>query len=89
LFYLATMSVAQTKDIASNYRMFKELKGYGRKGCRPNFRYHPGLRFQLLTATRMKMAVFWNVASSSRLEIDRRFRGAYCLNNQGDCSKHF
>jgi hypothetical protein len=32
----------------------------------------------------MKMAVFWDVAPCSLLDIDRRFRGAYCLHHQGD-----
>jgi hypothetical protein len=33
-----------------------------------------------------KMTVFWDVAPCSFVEIDRRFRGAYCLQHQG--SKH-
>jgi hypothetical protein len=32
--------------------------------------------------TRMKMTVFWNVASCSVIEIDRRFRGASCLHHK-------
>jgi hypothetical protein len=28
------------------------------------------------------MAVFWDVAPCSLAEIDRRFRGAYCLHHQ-------
>jgi hypothetical protein len=40
--------------------------------------------FQVLTATSMMMAVFWNVAPCSLVDIDRRFRGAYRLNHQGD-----
>jgi hypothetical protein len=32
----------------------------------------------------MKVAVFWYVAPYSLAEIDRRFRGAYCLHHQGD-----
>jgi hypothetical protein len=31
-----------------------------------------------------KMTVFWYVAPCSLLEIDRRFRGAYCFHHQGD-----
>jgi hypothetical protein len=31
----------------------------------------------------MKMAVFLDVAPCSLVEIDRRFRGAYCLHHQG------
>jgi hypothetical protein len=33
------------------------------------------VRFQVLTAASMKMAVFWDVAQCSLVEIDRRFRG--------------
>jgi hypothetical protein len=33
-------------------------------------------RFQVLTATNMKMTVLWDVASCSLVDIDRRFRGA-------------
>jgi hypothetical protein len=32
----------------------------------------------------MKMTVFWDVALCSLVEIDRRFRGAYCLHHQDD-----
>jgi hypothetical protein len=31
----------------------------------------------------MKMAVFWDVAPRSLVDIDRRFRGAYCPRHQG------
>jgi hypothetical protein len=31
--------------------------------------------FQVLTATSMKMTVFWDVAQCSLVQIDRRFRG--------------
>jgi hypothetical protein len=30
----------------------------------------------------MKITVFWDVASPSRVDIDRIFRGAYCLLHQ-------
>jgi hypothetical protein len=43
----------------------------------------PVVRFHVLTAASMKMFVFWDVAPCSLVEIDRRFRGAYCLHNQG------
>jgi hypothetical protein len=36
---------------------------------------HP--RFQVLTVASMKIIAFWDVASSSLVEVDRRFRGAY------------
>jgi hypothetical protein len=32
----------------------------------------------------MKFRVFWNVVSCSRVEVDRRFRDAYCHHHQGD-----
>jgi hypothetical protein len=45
---------------------------------------HPWISLDLvevkgLTATRMKLTVFWDVASCSLVAFDRRFRGAYCL----------
>jgi hypothetical protein len=42
------------------------------------------VRFQVLTATSIKMAVFWVVAPCSLVDIDRRFSGAYCLHHEGD-----
>jgi hypothetical protein len=47
--------------------------------CRPNVtRYKKWVlvRFQVLTATSMKVTVFWDVAPRSLIEIDRHFRGA-------------
>jgi hypothetical protein len=35
-------------------------------------------------AASMKMTAFWDVAPCSILELDRRFRCAYCLYHQGD-----
>jgi hypothetical protein len=32
----------------------------------------------------MKMTVVWDVVLCCLVEIDRRFRGAYCLHHQGD-----
>jgi hypothetical protein len=40
------------------------------------------VRFQVLTAAIMK-TIFWNISSCSVTELDRRFRGAYCLHHQG------
>jgi hypothetical protein len=40
------------------------------------------LRFKVLTVMSMKMDVFWEVALYSLVDIDRRFRGAYCLFHQ-------
>jgi hypothetical protein len=48
------------------------------------------LRFQVLTATGMKMTVLGDIAPCSLVEIEWRFRGAYCLHHQGNDggSKH-
>jgi hypothetical protein len=32
----------------------------------------------------MKMRVFCDIASCSHVEVDRRFRGAYCLHHSPD-----
>jgi hypothetical protein len=40
--------------------------------------------FQVLTAASMKMIAFTEIALCSLVEVDRRFRGAYCLHHQGD-----
>jgi hypothetical protein len=37
---------------------------------------------QVLTTTSMKMVIFWDVAACSLVDIDRRFRGAYCLHHR-------
>jgi hypothetical protein len=42
------------------------------------------VRFEVLTAMSMKMAVFWNAAGCGLVSTDRRFRGAYCLHHHGD-----
>jgi hypothetical protein len=42
------------------------------------------MRSEVLTATAMNMAIFWNTATCSLLNIDRRFTKAYCLHMQGD-----
>jgi hypothetical protein len=41
------------------------------------------VRFQVLTAASMKFRGFWDVAPCSHVEVNRRFRGAYCLHHQG------
>jgi hypothetical protein len=38
------------------------------------------LKFQVFTAS----SAFWDTAPCSLVEVDQRFRGAYCLYNQGD-----
>jgi hypothetical protein len=42
------------------------------------------VRFQILMAANMKMTAFWDIVPCSLVEVDRRFRGAYCLHHQGD-----
>jgi hypothetical protein len=32
----------------------------------------------------MKMAVFWDIAPYSLVDIGRHFRGTYCLHHKGD-----
>jgi len=41
------------------------------------------VRFQVLTATRMKKTVLWDIALCSPVEVDRCFRGAYLLPSTG------
>jgi hypothetical protein len=40
------------------------------------------VRFQVLTAASVKLTVLWDMAPSSLIEADRRFRSAYCLHHQ-------
>jgi hypothetical protein len=42
------------------------------------------MRFQAVMAANMKIIVFWDIAPYSLVEVDRRFRGVYCLHHQGD-----
>jgi hypothetical protein len=42
------------------------------------------VRFQVLTASIMKMTAFRVTAPYSLVEVDRRFRGMYCFHHQGD-----
>jgi hypothetical protein len=46
------------------------------------------VRFQVLTAASTKMAVFWDVAPCSLVEVYRLFRGACCLHHQDDRPLH-
>jgi hypothetical protein len=41
------------------------------------------VRFKFLRAASRKMTAFWDVAQLSLVEVDQRFRGAYCLYHQG------
>jgi hypothetical protein len=54
---------------------------YLRKKCR-NKLYN--LICRVLTAASVKMTAVWDIASCSLVEVDRRFRGTYCLHRQGD-----
>jgi hypothetical protein len=42
------------------------------------------IRFQALTAARMKMTLFRYIAACSLVEVYRCFRGAYCLHHRLD-----
>jgi hypothetical protein len=42
------------------------------------------VRFQVLMAARIKMAVFWVVAPRNLTELRRRFRSDCCLHNKGE-----
>jgi hypothetical protein len=42
------------------------------------------VRFQVLIAASMNMAVFWVVAPCSLVEVLRRFRGTCCFHHQGN-----
>jgi hypothetical protein len=48
-------------------------------GVRMNY-----VRFQVLPAASMNLTDVWDVAPCSLVEVDRRFRGAYCLEHQDD-----
>jgi hypothetical protein len=42
------------------------------------------VRVHVLTEAIMKMMAFWDIALCGLFEVNRRFRGAYCLHHQGD-----
>jgi hypothetical protein len=42
------------------------------------------VRLQILTAESMKMIAFLDITLCSLVEVDRRFRDAYCLYHYGD-----
>jgi hypothetical protein len=42
------------------------------------------MRFQDLMVASMKMTALWDTAPYNFVEVDWRFRGAYCLHHQGD-----
>jgi hypothetical protein len=41
------------------------------------------MRFHVLTAATVWMALFWDVALCSLVETDRLFRCAYCIQHEG------
>jgi hypothetical protein len=43
----------------------------------------------VLTAASMKMTVLWDMAPCTVVEVDRGFRGAYCLHHQGEDGGRF
>jgi hypothetical protein len=45
------------------------------------------VRFQVLTAGSMKFRILWDVLPCSQVDVDRRFRGAYCLHHQRDAAR--
>jgi hypothetical protein len=42
------------------------------------------MRFEFLTAVRMKMTAFWDIALCSLMDIEQHFRGAYCFHHHPD-----
>jgi hypothetical protein len=67
-------------------------------GAAGTYSYHLALKFnielhvlrvgfEVLTAVRTKMAVFWVVAPCSLVEVYQLFRGPCCLHYQGDDDK--
>jgi hypothetical protein len=42
------------------------------------------VRFQVLTASSMKFRVFWQALPCGHIDVDRRFRDAYCLHRRDD-----
>jgi hypothetical protein len=49
----------------------------------PEFNVFLKLIIQVLTAANMKVTAFWHMAPCRIVEVDRRFRGAYCLPSSG------
>jgi hypothetical protein len=47
--------------------------------CLYNRSIHTSMTIQVVMATSMKMAVFWDVALCSLIDISRRFGGDYCF----------
>jgi hypothetical protein len=42
------------------------------------------VKLQVLMVASMKMIAFWDIVPCSFIEVDQRFRGAYCLHHQGN-----
>jgi hypothetical protein len=45
--------------------------------------YHEAVRLQLFMTAIVKVTAYWDMAPCSLVEVDRRFRGVYCLHYQG------
>jgi hypothetical protein len=67
---MACLTLSQ-KQIKKSDRVLGMKHAYGIQDVR--------VRFQVLTAASMKFGVFSDVAPCSHVEVDRRFRGAYCI----------
>jgi hypothetical protein len=52
---------------------------YGLHATELEINNKPLVRFQVLTAASIQFRVFWDVLTCSQADVDRRFRGAYCL----------
>jgi hypothetical protein len=89
------------KDQPTDRRPFSRLssrvpnlksKSWRLKLTDSTLRPHTGPNIQVLTAASMKFRVFWDVGPCSQVDVDRSFRGAYCLHHHGDdrpCSASF
>jgi hypothetical protein len=44
--------------------------------------------FEIITAAAMKSTFFWDITSSSPVDVRGRFRGTHCLHLLGSKSKH-
>jgi hypothetical protein len=70
--------------LVENDQHFKSVYCLHHQGaeCLPTEDFY--VMLQVLTAANMNMTVFWDVAPCCLVEIDRSFRGAYCLTHLND-----
>jgi hypothetical protein len=52
-------------------------------GAPTGFKSVVSIQFHVLTATSLKTVALWNITPCSLMEVDRCFRGTYCLHHQG------